>query len=41
MTDAVLLERERGLLTLRLNRPDKKNFLTRVIYSQLAKAAHG
>ena len=38
MTDAILLERERGLLTLRLNRPDKKNALTRAMYSQLGEA---
>ncbi|MCF4994285.1 enoyl-CoA hydratase [Pseudomonas syringae] len=38
MTDAILLERERGLLTLRLNRPDKKNALTRAMYSRLADA---
>lgn len=38
MTDAILLTRERGLLTLRLNRPDKKNALTRAMYSALADA---
>jgi enoyl-CoA hydratase/carnithine racemase len=38
MTDAILLERERGLLTLRLTRPDKKNALTRAMYSQLGEA---
>lgn len=38
MTDAILLKRERGLLTLRFNRPDKKNALTRAMYSQLAEA---
>jgi enoyl-CoA hydratase/carnithine racemase len=38
MTDAILLEREGGLLTLRLNRPDKKNALTRAMYSQLGAA---
>lgn len=38
MTDAIQIERERGLLTLRLNRPDKKNALTRAMYSHLAEA---
>ena len=38
MTDAIQIERERGLLTLRLNRPDKKNALTRAMYSQLGEA---
>ena len=37
MSDAIRFERERGLLTLRLNRPDKKNALTRAMYSHLAK----
>ena len=38
MTDAIQIERERGLLILRLNRPDKKNALTRAMYSHLAEA---
>jgi len=38
MTDAIELQREGGLLTLRLNRPDKKNALTRAMYACLADA---
>ncbi|MGR4973894.1 enoyl-CoA hydratase [Pseudomonas sp. LARHCG127] len=38
MTETLLFDRERGLLTVRLNRPDKKNALTRAMYSQLAHA---
>src|SRR5471032_2507892 len=38
MPDAIQIERERRLLTLRLNRPDKKNALTRAMYSRLAEA---
>ncbi len=38
MTDAILQRRERGLLTLQFNRPDKKNALTRAMYTQLAEA---
>ncbi|KAI2688055.1 enoyl-CoA hydratase [Pseudomonas sp. TNT3] len=38
MTEAIQIERERGLLTLRLNRPEKKNALTRAMYSALAAA---
>ncbi|MEO8491397.1 enoyl-CoA hydratase-related protein [Pseudomonas sp.] len=38
MTDAILQHRERGLLILQLNRPDKKNALTRAMYTQLADA---
>nr|WP_315414943.1 enoyl-CoA hydratase-related protein [uncultured Pseudomonas sp.] len=38
MTDAILQHRERGLLTLQLNRPDKKNALTRAMYTLLAEA---
>ena len=44
MSEHVLVEREGGLLTLRLNRPDKMNALTRAMYSQMAEvldAANG
>jgi enoyl-CoA hydratase/carnithine racemase len=37
MSEHVLVERESGLLTLRLNRPDKMNALTRAMYSQMAE----
>lgn len=37
MTDAIVCTREGGLLSLCLNRPDKKNALTRAMYSQLAE----
>lgn len=34
----VLIERDEGLLTLRLNRPDKLNALTGAMYLRLAEA---
>ena len=37
MHDHILVEREQGLLTLRMNRLDKKNALTRQMYSRLAQ----
>ena len=37
MSEHVLVERDGGLLTLRLNRPDKMNALTRAMYSQMAE----
>jgi enoyl-CoA hydratase/carnithine racemase len=37
MNEHVLVEREGGLLTLRLSRPDKMNALTRAMYSQMAE----
>ena len=38
MTEHLIVEREAGLMTLRFNRLDKKNALTRAMYSQLAEA---
>jgi enoyl-CoA hydratase/carnithine racemase len=35
MPDAIRFERERGLLTLRINRPEKKNALTRAMFARL------
>jgi enoyl-CoA hydratase/carnithine racemase len=37
MSEYVVVEREEGLLTLRLNRLDKKNALTRAMYSRMAE----
>ncbi|MEX6503610.1 enoyl-CoA hydratase [Pseudomonas zhanjiangensis] len=37
MSEHVVVEREQGLLTLRLNRLDKKNALTRAMYSAMAE----
>jgi enoyl-CoA hydratase/carnithine racemase len=38
MTDHLRVDREQGLLTLRLNRLDKKNALTRAMYAAMAEA---
>ena len=38
MSEFVIVERETGLMTLRLHRPDKKNALTRAMYSALSEA---
>ncbi|WP_300656915.1 enoyl-CoA hydratase [Pseudomonas sp.] len=37
MSEYLQVEREEGLLTLRMNRPDKKNALTRAMYSGMAE----
>ncbi|MDH1262145.1 enoyl-CoA hydratase [Pseudomonas sp. GD03944] len=37
MNEHLQVEREGGLLTLRMNRPDKKNALTRAMYSGMAE----
>jgi enoyl-CoA hydratase/carnithine racemase len=41
MTDYVLSERSGGVLTLTLNRPEKKNALTRAMYQALGDAIDG
>lgn len=38
MNEHLRIDREQGLLTLRLNRPDKKNALTRAMYRAMADA---
>ena len=38
MSEHIHLEREQGLLTLRMDREDKKNALTRAMYGALADA---
>ena len=38
MSEHVVVTRADGLLTLRINRPEKKNALTRAMYSALAEA---
>lgn len=38
MSECVIVEREAGLMTLRLHRPDKKNALTRAMYSAMGDA---
>ena len=37
MSEHLLVEREQGVLTLRMHRPDKKNALTRAMYSGMAE----
>jgi enoyl-CoA hydratase/carnithine racemase len=41
MTDQVLVEKSKGVLTLTLNRPEKKNALTGEMYQALADAIDG
>ncbi|BAN50378.1 enoyl-CoA hydratase [Metapseudomonas resinovorans] len=41
MSDHIQVEREQGLLTLRMNRPDKMNALTREMYSGMAEVLEG
>jgi enoyl-CoA hydratase/carnithine racemase len=38
MGDLVIITREAGILTLRMNRPDKKNALTRAMYAAMTDA---
>ena len=37
MSEHLLIERDGGLLTLRMHRPDKKNALTRAMYTSMAE----
>ena len=37
MSEHLQIEREQGVLTLRMHRPDKKNALTRAMYSGMAE----
>lgn len=37
MSEHLLIERDGGLLTLRMHRPDKKNALTRAMYAGMAE----
>ena len=41
MTEHVRIEKQSGVLTLTLNRPEKKNALTRAMYKQLGDAIDG
>lgn len=41
MTEHVLIEKSKGVLTLTLNRPEKKNALTRAMYRALGEAIDG
>ena len=38
MTEHVLIERQGPIQTIRMNRPDKKNAITRAMYASMAKA---
>jgi enoyl-CoA hydratase/carnithine racemase len=38
MTDLIVIDRAEGILTLRMNRPDKKNALTRAMYAAMTEA---
>jgi enoyl-CoA hydratase/carnithine racemase len=38
MSELILIDRADGILTLRMNRPDKKNALTRVMYTAMTDA---
>ncbi|TJV31623.1 MAG: enoyl-CoA hydratase, partial [Mesorhizobium sp.] len=38
MTDHILVERQGAIQIIRMNRPDKKNALTRAMYAKMSKA---